>query len=531
MLSDTRQPCDDAVIASRPDVNDCGETTGRWVLAAAILGSSISFIDGTVVNVALPVLQRELDATVGQTQWVVESYALMLSALILVGGSLGDRFGRKTIFSVGVLIFGIASALCGAAQNPDQLIIARCVQGIGAAMLVPGSLALISANFRKERRGRAIGTWSGVTAIAAGVGPVLGGWLVENFSWRWVFFINVPLVAAVLVITWLRVPERRDDEAVGRIDWAGAVLATIGLGGVVFALIESNSRGKGDPLVVVSFIIGVAAMIGFIVVEARVKNPMMPLGLFRSPAFAGANLLTLLLYAGLGGLMFFLPFILIQVQGYSPTAAGAALVPFVVTMFVLGRWAGGLVDHYGSKLPLTIGPLIAAAGFAMFAIPGADAGSYWTSYFPAVMVMSIGMAIAVAPLTTTVMGAVEERHAGTASGINNAVSRTAGLIAVAVFGVVLLSVFEGGFTDQINALEIPSDARQQLTQQSGDLAEIKIPEKLSAEAKDGVTTAIRDSFIGGFRVVTLIAAGLGAVSAIIAWLMIPGKVSEKIREQ
>lgn len=527
MLSDTRQPCDDGVIASRREMGDCGEAAGRWVLAAAILGSSISFIDGTVVNVALPVLQRELDATVGQTQWVVEAYALMLSALILVGGSLGDRFGRKRIFSLGVLIFGIASALCGLAQNADQLIIARGVQGIGAAMLVPGSLALISANFRKERRGRAIGTWSGLTAIAAGFGPVLGGWLVENFSWRWVFFINIPLVAAVLVITWLRVPESRDDETAGRIDWTGAVLATLGLGGIVFALIESNSRGSGNPLVIASFVTGIAALICFVIVEARGKHPMVPLGLFRSPAFAGANLLTLLLYAGLGGLLFFLPFILIQVQGYAPTAAGGALVPFVVTMFVLGRWAGGLVDHYGSKMPLTIGPLIAAAGFALFAIPGADAGSYWSSYFPAVMIMSIGMAIAVAPLTTTVMGAVDERHAGTASGINNAVSRTAGLIAVAVFGVVLLNAFERTFVKQINASQIPSDARQQLIQQSGSLAAVKIPNELSSDAKAAATIAIRNSFISGFRVVTLIAAILGAVSAVIAFLMIPGKAEER----
>ena len=522
-MLNTRQPCDDAVITSHREVGDCGEVVGRWVLAAAILGSSISFIDGTVVNVALPVLQRDISASVGQTQWVVEAYALMLSALILVGGSLGDRFGRKKIFSLGVLLFGVASALCGAAQNADQLIISRGGQGIGAAMLVPGSLALISANFKKQRRGRAIGTWSGLTAIAAGIGPVLGGWLVENFSWRWVFFINIPLVAAVLLITWIRVPESRDDEDMGRIDWAGAVLATVGLGGVVFALIESNSRGKSDLLVVASFIIGLAALIAFVIVEARIKNPMMPLKLFASPAFAGANLLTLLLYAGLGGLMFFLPFVLIQVQGYTPTAAGASLVPFVVTMFVLGRWAGGLVDSYGSKLPLTIGPMIAAGGFALFALPGADAGSYWTSYFPAVMVMSIGMSIAVAPLTTTVMGAVEERHAGTASGINNAVSRTAGLIAVAVFGVVLLNVFAGSFTMQISSSQIPPDARQHLIQQSGDLAAIKIPEELSSDAKAAATAAIRNSFISGFRFVTLIAATLGVISGVIAFLIIPGK--------
>ncbi len=511
------------MIESGPDVKDCDSAVGNWVLAAAILGSTITFIDGTVVNVALPILQRDLKATVGQTQWVVESYALMLSALILVGGSLGDLFGRRKIFLFGVLIFGIASVLCGIAQDANQLIIARGVQGVGAAMLVPGSLALISANFSKNRRGRAIGTWSGVTAIAAGFGPVLGGWLIETFSWRWIFFLNVPLVAAVIVITWFRIPESSDDQATKKIDWLGASLATLGLGGLVFGLIESNSRGLGDALVIASLVIGALALAGFIFVEARIQHPMMPLGLFRSPAFLGSNLLTLFLYAGLSGLMFFLPFILIQVQGYGPTEAGAALVPFIITMFVLGRWAGGLVDRYGSKIPLTIGPFIAACGFALFALPGADAPSYWTSYFPAVMVMSAGMAIAVAPLTTTVMGAVEQRHAGTASGINNAVSRTAGLIAVAAFGVVLVMSFERNFSAAVNSSGIPDAARQQLLAQGDKLAEIQVPDSLSSEEKVLVTAAIRNSFTGGFRVITIIAAVLGVLSSIIAWILIPGK--------
>jgi EmrB/QacA subfamily drug resistance transporter len=501
------------------------ESAGRWVLAAAILGSSITFIDGTVVNVALPILQRELGATVGQTQWVVESYALMLSALILVGGSLGDIFGRRKIFSLGVVLFGIASALCGIAQDANQLIGARAVQGIGAAMLVPGSLALISANFRKDKRGRAIGTWSGVTAIAAGIGPVLGGWLIETFSWRWIFFLNVPLVVAVVLIAWFRVPESRDDaDGPQRVDWIGAALATVALGGLVFGLIESNARGFRSPVVIGSIVVGVIALVGFLITEWRIKNPMMPLPLFRSPAFAGANLLTLFLYAALGGLLFFLPFILIQVQNYGPTAAGAALAPFVVTMFLLGRWAGGLVDRFGSKIPLTIGPFIAACGFALFAWPSADSTSYWTSYFPAVMVMSLGMSIAVAPLTTTVMGAVEESHAGTASGINNAVSRTASLIAVAAFGVILITGFERNFSPEIERMAISDTAKKQLTEQGDQLAEIKIPEDLSSEQKAAVTATIRHSFVAGFRWVAFVGAGLAVLSAAVAWALIPGKV-------
>jgi len=523
MLSETRQPCDEAYVRSQAFVSDCGRAAGHWVLAAAILGSSITFIDGTVVNVALPILQKELDASVSGAQWIVESYALMLAALILVGGSLGDRLGRRRVFTIGVGLFGLASIWCGLAPNLSNLIFARAVQGIGAALLVPGSLALISANFAKERRGRAIGTWSGFTSIAAGAGPVLGGWLVANFSWRWIFFINVPLAAAVLIICWFRVPESRDDEAAGRIDWLGAALVTIGLGGIVFGLIESNSGGFAQTHVIISLAVGIAASIGFVFAEVRAEHPMMPFGLYRSKTFAGANLLTLFLYAALGGIMFFLPFNLIQVQGYSPAAAGASLLPFVITMFLLSRWAGGLVDHYGSKLPLIVGPLIAGAGFALFTLPAAEAGSFWTSFFPAVMVMSFGMCIAVAPLTTTVMGAVEERHAGIASGINNSVSRTASLIAVAVFGVVMLTTFSGRLESGLNAIPISAETKTQILAQTGDLVNLKIPESVGADEQAKIRQTVRESFVGGFRAVAWIAAALAVLSAIAAWILIEGK--------
>src|SRR5215813_4406206 len=286
MLSSIRQPCDEAVMRAQPEVTSCDQAIGSWVLAAAILGSSITFIDGTVVNVALPVLQSELGASVAQAQWIVESYALMLAALILVGGSLGDRMGRRWIFMAGVWLFALASVWCGLSTSIIQLIIARAMQGIGAALLVPGSLALISANFSKEKRGQAIGTWSGFTAIAAGIGPVLGGWLIERFSWRWIFFINIPLAAVVLLIAGSRVPESRDEQIKGRVDWRGAALAIVGLGGLVFGLIESNSRGLTAPLVMASFIIGAAALAGFALAESRDEEPMAPLGLFRSPTFA-----------------------------------------------------------------------------------------------------------------------------------------------------------------------------------------------------------------------------------------------------
>lgn len=527
MLSHTRGPCDEMKVRWDGDVKDCGRSTGRWVLAAAILGSSITFIDGTVVNVALPILQEELRASVAGAQWIVESYALMLASLILVGGSLGDRLGRRRVFMTGVALFGVASLWCGLTGGIVGLVIARSVQGIGAALLVPGSLALISANFEKKRRGRAIGTWSGFTAIAAGIGPVIGGWLVQHYSWRWIFFINLPLVGAVLAISWFFVPESHNERTKGRVDIIGAALATVALGGIVFGLIQSGEQGFRSPFVIISLIVGVSALIAFVVVEARIKDPMMPLDLFRSATFSGANLLTLFLYAALGGLLFFLPFNLIQIQGYSPAAAGAALLPFVITMFVLSRWAGGLVDHYGSKLPLIIGPLIAGAGFGLFALPAAPAGSFWTSFFPAIMVMSAGMSIAVAPLTTTVMGAVEERHAGVASGINNAVSRTASLLAVAVFGVLMLGVFTASLDRRLSATAISAETRTQVVAGAGSLNQLKVPEGTTSADEAIIQEAIRGSFVDGFRVVALIAAAMAVLSAIASWWLIEGKQTRK----
>jgi EmrB/QacA subfamily drug resistance transporter len=498
------------------------------VLAATILGSAITFIDGTVVNVALPVLQRELGASVTDAQWIVESYALMLAALLLTGGSLGDRYGRKRVFAVGVALFALASAWCGLSPDTRQLIFARAVQGIGAALLVPGSLAIISASFPKEERGRAIGTWSGFTAIAAGAGPVLGGWLIEHVSWRWIFFINAPPAAVVLLIVWRRVPESSDPKARGRLDYPGALLATLGLGGVVFGLTESNARGFGNALVVMSIIVGVVALALFVLVERRESQPMMPLGLFGSLTFAGANLLTLMLYAALSGVLFFLPFNLIQVQKYSATEAGAALLPFVLTMFLLSRWAGGLVERYGARLPLVAGPIVAGAGFALLALPGAKAGSYWTSFFPGVMVMSFGMAASVAPLTTTVMSAVEARHAGIASGINNAVSRTAGLLAVAVLGIIMVSAFDANLGRRLSALDLSTGTRAQLEGERGNLAAIKIPEDASGEEQRAIREAINESFVGGFRLVSFAAAGLAVLGALASWSLIEGKGRKRL---
>ena len=522
-----KTPCDEGVIQAARQTSKLYQPltrpSGTWVLVATILGSSMAFIDGTVVNVALPVLQTELKATVADVQWVVEAYALFLSALILVGGSLGDHYGRRRIYATGIILFTLASVVCGFAPNITVLIVARAIQGVGGALLVPGSLAIISASFDSQQRGKAIGTWSGFTAITSALGPVLGGWLAQYASWRWVFFINVPMAIIVLIVLFWRVPESYDEEdARVRLDWRGALLATLGLGGVVYGLIEANNLGLGDPQVILALVVGVASLIAFLVVEVRSPNPMVPLSLFRSRTFSGANLLTLMLYAALGGALFFLPFNLIRVQGYSPTAAGAANLPFILIMFFLSRWSGGLVARYGAKLPLIVGPIIAAIGFVLFALPDIG-GSYWTTFFPAVVVLGIGMAISVAPLTTAVMGAVSAQRAGIASGINNAVARTAGLLAVAVLGIVALLVFSTSLGNQLAALPIPTEVRNMLLAQQSKLVGIVIPPGLSSTTQAAVQRAIDESFVSSFRVIMLIAAGLALVSAISSFLLIEGK--------
>lgn len=494
------------------------------MLAATILGSSMAFIDGSVVNVALPALQVDLGATAVDAQWIVESYALLLAALILVGGSLGDHFGRRRIYVLGVVIFALASVWCALAMSPGQLIAARAVQGVGGALLVPGSLAIISAAFEGERRGKAIGTWSGFTGITSVLGPVLGGYMVENLSWRWVFFINIPLAVAVVAITLSHVPESQDEEA-RKLDPWGAVLATLGLGGLVYGLIESSTRGIGDPLVLGSIVLGAAMLMAFVVVEARSEEPMMPLSLFRSRNFSGANAFTLFLYFGLGGALYYFPFNLIQVQGYSATAAGAAFIPAIVLMFFLSRFTGGLVSRFGARFALVLGPSIVAVGFALFALPGVEAGSYWTTFFPAVVVLGLGLSVVVPALTTVALNSVQGQHSGLASGVNNAVSRVASLLAIAVLGVVMFTTFSASLDDRVAAIELSSESRATLEENKVDLGAAEVPEGVSAETAAEIERAINESFVAGFRVVMLIAAGLAVASAIAAAALIEGKVT------
>jgi EmrB/QacA subfamily drug resistance transporter len=420
-----------------PDVTDdrlrLSTPQGRWVLTAAVLGSAVVSLDATVVNVALPTIGADLHARVSGLQWTVNGYALTLAALILLGGSLGDRFGRRRVFLAGVLWFGTASLLCGVAPNLTALILARALQGVGGALLTPGSLAMISASFHPDDRGRAIGAWSGLGGIAGAIGPLIGGVLL-NLSWRWVFLVNLPLTALVVVLTLRHVPESLDKQAPRRLDFAGAATGALGLGGITYALIEASDRGLDG--IAAPAVLGVLALVGFVEIERRSSHPLIPLDIFSSRQFTAANLVTFALYAALGSVFFLLAIVLQVSVGLTPLQAGAAFLPITLIMLALSARAGALATRLGPRRPMTIGPLIVAAALLLMLRIGPGA-SYLGDVLPAVIVFGLGLALTVAPLTATVLAAAETRHAGVASGVNNAVARTAGLLAVAVLPIVM----------------------------------------------------------------------------------------------
>jgi EmrB/QacA subfamily drug resistance transporter len=492
---------------------------GRWVLLATILGSGMAFIDSTAMNVVIPVLQSELNATIPQVQWIMEAYALFMSSLMLLGGSLGDKFGRKKIFALGILLFTGSSIWCGLSPSTSQLIVARAFQGVGGALLVPGSLAIVNISFSDERRGRAIGIWSAFTAITTALGPILGGWLAQNLSWRFVFFINVPLAIIVLATLYWRIPESRRGNGEERLDIWGSLFATLGLGCIVFGLIDSANVGFGHSKVVIPLVAGGIFILSFLFHESRSSSPMMPLNMFMSKTFGGGNLITLLFWGAWSGAIFFIPFNMIQLQGYSAAGVGLAFVPLIVALFLVSPWAGGLVANYGAKPPLLVGTIMAAIGFYLFTLPGIG-GSYWTTFFPAISVLGIGMAIIISPLTTAVMESVDLRESGVASGINNTVGRIAGLLAIAMMGVFALSTFNRSLDVELSSLNIQEETRQSIDDQRIKILLIEIPEDISTEAKTDLRNAINKSFLDSFRLMMKISAGLVLIGTFVAWLTI-----------
>jgi len=510
------------VIAVTPCTGACAERAKRVVLAATILGSGMAFIDGAVVGVALPVIGSDLGASLPLMQWVLNAYVLVSAALTLVGGAAGDRFGRRRVFMVGIVVFTLASVACGLAPGSIALIAARVVQGFGGALMVPNSLAIIGAAFEAHEKGKAIGTWAAATSIAGALGPVLGGWLTDVASWRAIFFINVPFAVLTVLIALRAVPESRDPEAAPGLDWAGAGLAASGLAAVAFALIEASDLGWSDPAVRL-FALGGGLLLGvFLWVEARERAPMVPLGLFRSAPFSGINLLTLLLYGALGGGFFLAPFDLIRVQSYSVAEAGAAFLPFPLVMLALSRWSGGLLDRFGARLPLIVGPLITAAGFVFFALVGLG-GSYWLAVLPPMLIMGLGMAVSVAPLTTAVMSAVPERQIGIASGVNNAVADIASLLAVAVFGAVGLGIFGHALDGELASLGNSPELAQTLAAIKRTLAGTDLPGTLPADTRAALQSAISTAFAASFRLSMLGAAALALLAAASALATVPGK--------
>lgn len=418
------------------------------VLAATILGSATVFIDTAVMTIALPVVQTEFEADLAELQWITEAYLLTLTALMLTGGALGDQLGRRRIFLIGIVLFAAASLWCGLSRGVGELLIARAGQGIGGALLVPGSLAILTHYFPKGERGRAIGIWSAFTSISVAFAPLLGGWMIDTLSWRWIFFINVPLGVVVVFLAFAGVPESRDESQSGKIDWLGALLATFGLGALVFALIEWGRLGPTHWLVLSSLVLGIVLTAGFFRHEARTSAPMLPLGLFRNRTFWGTNVATLLLYAGLSIVLFFMPIHLMHVRDYTATEAGAAMLPFILMLSFLSHFAGWVADQYGARLPITIGPIIAGTGFLLLGWPGLT-GPYWSTYMIGMVVTGLGIALTVTPLTMAVMNAAPANRAGIASAINNAVSRLAFLLAVAVMGAIALTRFKMGLGPEL----------------------------------------------------------------------------------
>jgi EmrB/QacA subfamily drug resistance transporter len=513
MSSLRTRPCEDAIIQSTSAAVPGPASAKPWVLIATILASSIANIDESVINVALPAIETDLATSIMTIQWLVNAYTLCLSALLLVGGASADQFGRRRFFIVGVSIFAASSLWCGIAPSLTQLISARAAQGVGAALLIPCSLALIGATFDESERGKAIGTWAGSSAVATAIAPLLGGWIVDHFSWRWIFLINPLLALPTIWIAYRHLPESRDPEAKLGLDWRGAILVLLGLGGLVYGLIAAPISGWSDPIVLASLIGGSVSLVGFVCVEHWSRAPMLPLALFRSRTFSAVNLLTLLLYAALGGVLFFLPFALIQLHGYPATLAGAAFLPFTILMAGLSRWAGGLLDRFGARVPLVIGPAIAALGIGMMAVTVTN-GSYW-QFLVSIVILGFGMVVSVAPLTTTVINAVPAHQVGVGSGINNAVSSVANLLAVAILGGVAVASLDHALDQHLQGAALSEAAKHAIEAARGQLVIEPALANIQGADRAIAELILKGALAESVRSVLLVAAllALGAAAA------------------
>ncbi|MVM33445.1 MFS transporter [Spirosoma sp. HMF4905] len=490
----------------------------NWILTAMILASSMASIDASALNVALPAIQRSLKADATQLVWVVNAYALMLAALILVGGALGDHLGRKKIMLIGISLFVACSAACAAAPSIEWLIAARTGQGLGGALLIPGSLAIITAVFADKQRGKAIGTWSAAGALTSVAGPLLGGLLAGEGLWRVVFLLNLPLGLAALGIIYWKVPETRDESTKGTIDYIGGGLSSLGLAGLTYSFTMWSTLGPDQPAVYGTLIGGLISLAAFVWFETRQQEPLVPMSLFQVHTFAGTNLLTLFLYGALSIVSFFLSLNLVQLQGYRPALAGLAFIPLPLPLILLSRWVGDLSDQYGPRRLLILGPTVTGLGFLGLSLIGLTSGptDYWFTFLPAVLTIGAGLTLTVVPLTNTVMGSVASHYAGTASGINNAVARAAAVLALAVAGSVVLATFSYQLGEQIQTLHLPASVEAALQAKSNLLGATPIPTGIATTNRPLIHRAIQVAFLHSFQVIMWGCTGLAWLSAVMA---------------
>jgi EmrB/QacA subfamily drug resistance transporter len=506
-----------------------GSKAGKWIMASSIMASAMAFIDSTALNVVLPSLQKNLNASGTDLFWILNAYLLMLAALILIGGSLGDKLGRKKVFMVGIFIFIAGSAVCGFAPSVTLLVIFRMLQGIGGALMIPGSLSLISSSINPNERGKAIGTWSAFTTVVTMGGPVLGGAFGDAGLWRYIFFINIPIGIFALIILAKQVKEIKDEDTKQSLDLTGAVAIALGLAAITFGFLRIPAVGLSNWQVYLSLIAGVLLLAAFIIIEKKSKSPMMPLQLFTNLTFSGANLLTFFLYAGLGAGMLFLGLNMVQVQGYSQLQSGLTFLPFTVLMISIARFAGALADKHGPRLLLIAGPALAGLGLLILSFVKQTAGpsAYWTTFFPGIIVFGAGMSFTVAPLTAAVMGSVSDHFSGTASGVNNALTRIANVFANAILGALAVLFFSGALQGELKNVKLGGQNKQAVIKQSVNLGNAKVPDNFTGQDKAAIEKAYKNSFISAYGDIMRISAGLGFLGSLMAVMFIRNSAVKK----